>query len=99
MHPDLHSFPTRRSSDLSKVRWTLARTGRLMLIYLAIVVGLAWAFLRLPAGFLPIDDQGFITTDVQTPPEAWFNRTMERSEEHTAELQSLRPTVGRRLLE
>jgi multidrug efflux pump len=59
------------------VRWTLARTGRLMLIYLAIVVGLAWAFVRLPAGFLPVDDQGFITTDVQTPPEASFNRTLE----------------------
>jgi multidrug efflux pump len=59
------------------VRWTLARTGRLMLIYFAIVVGLAWAFVRLPAGFLPVDDQGFITTDVQTPPEASFNRTLE----------------------
>jgi multidrug efflux pump len=59
------------------VRWTLARTGRLMLIYLAVVVGLAWAFVRLPAGFLPVDDQGFITTDVQTPPEASFNRTLD----------------------
>jgi multidrug efflux pump len=59
------------------VRWTLVRTGRLMLIYLAIVVGLAWAFVRLPAGFLPVDDQGFITTDVQTPPEASFNRTLD----------------------
>jgi multidrug efflux pump len=59
------------------VRWTLARTGRLMLIYLAVVVGLAWAFVRLPSGFLPVDDQGFITTDVQTPPEASFNRTLD----------------------
>jgi multidrug efflux pump len=59
------------------VRWALCRTGRLMLIYLAIVIGLAWAFVRLPAGFLPVDDQGFITTDVQTPPEASFNRTLE----------------------
>jgi multidrug efflux pump len=59
------------------VRWTLVRTGRLMLIYFAIVVGLAWAFVRLPTGFLPVDDQGYITTDVQTPPEASFNRTLE----------------------
>jgi multidrug efflux pump len=59
------------------VRWSLVRTGRLMLIYFAIVVGLAWAFVRLPAGFLPVDDQGYITTDVQTPPEASFNRTLE----------------------
>src|SRR5262245_41107126 len=59
------------------VRWTLARTGRLMLIYFALVVGVAWAFARLPGGFLPVDDQGFITTDVQTPPEASFNRTLD----------------------
>src|ERR1700754_368068 len=39
------------------VRWTLVRTGRLMLIYFALVVGVAWAFVRLPAGFLPVDDQ------------------------------------------
>ena len=33
--------------------------------------------MRLPGGFLPIDDQGFITADVQTPPEASFNRTLD----------------------
>ncbi|QBR70306.1 multidrug efflux RND transporter permease subunit [Beijerinckiaceae bacterium] len=59
------------------VRWTLLRTGRLMLIYLAMVIGLAWGFSRLPTGFLPVDDQGFITVDVQTPPEASFNRTLD----------------------
>jgi multidrug efflux pump len=61
----------------TSVRWALVRTGRLMLVYFAIVVGVAWAFVRLPPGFLPVDDQGFITTDVQTPPEASFNRTLE----------------------
>jgi multidrug efflux pump len=59
------------------VRWTLLRTGRLMLVYLAIVIALGWAFMRLPAGFIPVDDQGFITADVQTPPEASFNRTLD----------------------
>jgi multidrug efflux pump len=58
------------------IRWTLARTGRLMLIYLAIVAALAVGFSRLPAGFLPVDDQGFLTVDVQAPPEASFNRTL-----------------------
>jgi multidrug efflux pump len=59
------------------VRRTLVRTGRLMLIYAAVVAGLFWAYARLPAGFLPIDDQGFFTVDVETPPEASFNRTLE----------------------
>ena len=59
------------------IRWTLLRTGRLMLIYVAVVIGLLWAFARLPTGFLPIDDQGFIMVDVEAPPEASFNRTLQ----------------------
>ncbi|MFO1082109.1 MAG: multidrug efflux RND transporter permease subunit [Reyranellaceae bacterium] len=57
------------------VGWSLRRTGRLMVIYGALLLALGWAFVRLPGGFLPIDDQGFITTDVQTPADASFNRT------------------------
>ncbi|WP_315836660.1 multidrug efflux RND transporter permease subunit [Bradyrhizobium prioriisuperbiae] len=57
------------------VGWSIRRTGRLLLIYLALLAGLTFAFIRLPGGFLPIDDQGFMTVDVQTPPESSFNRT------------------------
>ncbi|MCA6105928.1 multidrug efflux RND transporter permease subunit [Bradyrhizobium cenepequi] len=57
------------------VRGTLKRTGRLMLIYVALLVGLGWGFVRLPGGFLPVDDQGFITTDVQTPSDSSYART------------------------
>ena len=57
------------------VQGSLKRTGRLMLIYAALLIGLSWAFVRLPGGFLPVDDQGFITTDVQTPPESSYART------------------------
>src|ERR1700755_817412 len=57
------------------VGWSLGRPGRLMLIYVALLIGLGWAFVRLPGGFLPVDDQGFITTDVQTPSDASFART------------------------
>ncbi len=59
----------------STVKGSLKRTGRLMLIYAALLVGLSWAFVRLPGGFLPVDDQGFITTDVQTPSESSYGRT------------------------
>jgi multidrug efflux pump len=54
---------------------SLTRTGRLMLIYAALLVGLSVAFVRLPGGFLPVDDQGFITTDVQTPADSSYART------------------------
>ncbi|PYF02751.1 multidrug efflux pump [Rhodopseudomonas faecalis] len=57
------------------VGWNLKRTGRLMIIYAVLVAGLVLAFVRMPGGFLPIDDQGFLTVDVQTPPESSYNRT------------------------
>ena len=63
------------------VGWSLKRTGRLMLIYAALLVGLCWAFVRLPGGFLPVDDQGFITTDVQTPPDSSYGTHRGRDRE------------------
>ncbi|MBN8967678.1 MAG: multidrug efflux RND transporter permease subunit [Rhizobiales bacterium] len=64
-----------RDRYTTTVGWSLKRAGRLMLIYVALVAGLGWAFVRMPAGFLPIDDQGFVTTDVQTPSDSSFSRT------------------------
>ena len=57
------------------VGWSILRTGRLFAIYAAIVIAMGWAFAKLPGGFLPIDDQGFITVDVQTPSDSAFGRT------------------------
>jgi multidrug efflux pump len=53
------------------------RAGRMMVIYLALLVGLGWAFMRLPSSFLPVEDQGFLLVNVQAPPEASANRTLE----------------------
>jgi multidrug efflux pump len=65
-----------RTGYIGCVRWSLQRVGRLMLIYIVLVIGVGWAFMRLPSGFLPVDDQGFFTTDVLAPPNASFNRTI-----------------------
>ncbi|MCD0423148.1 multidrug efflux RND transporter permease subunit [Rubrivivax sp. JA1024] len=59
------------------VRWNLGRTGRLMVIYAVLVGVLGWAMVRMPGGFLPVDDQGFITVDVQTPSDSSYNRTYD----------------------
>jgi multidrug efflux pump len=53
------------------------RTGRFMIIYLALAAALGWAYMRLPTGFLPNEDQGYLIVDIQTPPEASANRTTE----------------------
>ncbi|MGY3487260.1 multidrug efflux pump [Bradyrhizobium sp. USDA 4011] len=64
-----------RAGYVRTVQAGLKRTGRLMLIYLVLFAGVAYGFVRLPGGFLPVDDQGFITTDVQTPSESSYART------------------------
>ncbi|MCV9877802.1 efflux RND transporter permease subunit [Brenneria izbisi] len=45
----------------------LRSTGRYLVIYLLIVVGLAFLFLRLPSSFLPDEDQGVLLNLVQLP--------------------------------
>ncbi len=55
----------------------LRRAGRVMIVYLAIVVGVGWLFTRLPSAFLPQEDQGYMMVNVQLPPGATQNRTLE----------------------
>ncbi|WP_395664449.1 multidrug efflux RND transporter permease subunit [Methylocella sp.] len=54
----------------------IGKAGRMMLVYLVICLGVGYAFWRTPQGFLPVEDQGFFTVDIQTPPGASFNRTL-----------------------
>ncbi len=51
------------------------RTVLMMLIYLGLVTLTALGFVRLPTGFLPNEDQGYLIADVQTPPASSVNRT------------------------
>ncbi|MFC3228678.1 multidrug efflux RND transporter permease subunit [Marinibaculum pumilum] len=59
------------------VHGVVRRSGRYMVIYLALVAGLAWAFMQLPSAFLPNEDQGYLLVDIQTPPESSSGRTLE----------------------
>src|SRR6201994_1176921 len=70
------------------VQGALKRTGRLMLIYGALVAGLAYAFVSRPGGSPPVDDPGFTTTAVQPPSDASYARTeaaVEKVEKYLAE--------------
>jgi multidrug efflux pump len=55
----------------------LKRAGRFLIIYVAIIAAVGWTFSRLPASFLPAEDQGYIIVNVQLPPGATVNRTVE----------------------
>src|SRR5687768_17864726 len=88
-HRDLHSFPTRRSSDLREIGLRMALgASRANVLRLVAREGLAPA----AAGAA----LGLVTA-------FWFGRTLSawlsRSEEHTSELQSRLHLVCRLLLE
>ena len=52
-------------------------TGRYLVIYLVIVVGMAYLFLRLPSSFLPEEDQGLLLAQAQLPAGATQERTQK----------------------
>ncbi|MES2635212.1 MAG: efflux RND transporter permease subunit [Pseudomonadota bacterium] len=53
----------------------LRRTGRALVVYLAIIAAVAVLFLRMPSSFLPSEDQGYLIVNVQLPPGATIERT------------------------
>ncbi|RJT26284.1 multidrug efflux RND transporter permease subunit AcrB [Buttiauxella izardii] len=53
----------------------LRSTGRYLVLYLLIVVGMAFLFIRLPSSFLPDEDQGVFLTMAQLPAGATQERT------------------------
>ncbi|WCM93557.1 efflux RND transporter permease subunit [Acidovorax sp. NCPPB 2350] len=55
----------------------LRRSGRMMIIYAALVGAVAVVYMRLPTSFLPNEDQGYIITNVQLPPGAAQSRTSD----------------------
>ncbi|CAX58567.1 Acriflavine resistance protein B [Erwinia billingiae Eb661] len=50
-------------------------TGRYLVIYLLIVVGMAYLFIQLPTSFLPEEDQGLLLAQAQLPAGATQERT------------------------
>ncbi len=55
----------------------LRSTGRYLVLYIIIVVGMAVLFVRLPSSFLPDEDQGVFLTMAQLPAGATQERTQK----------------------
>ncbi|EOA8710302.1 MULTISPECIES: efflux RND transporter permease subunit [Enterobacteriaceae] len=60
------------------------RAGRVMFIYLGVVVLMGFLYMRLPESFVPVEDQGYMIVDIQLPPGA----TRERTSAAVGELES-----------
>ena len=61
----------------------LRSTGRYLLLYIVIVAGMAFLFVRLPSSFLPDEDQGVFLTMAQLPAGATQERTQKVLDEVT----------------
>jgi multidrug efflux pump len=55
----------------------LPRAGRTLILYVAIIAAAAVVYMRLPTSFLPNEDQGTMLVNVQLPPGATQERTLE----------------------
>src|SRR5947207_4430788 len=55
----------------------LQRAARYLIVYAAIIGVVVLFLARLPASFLPAEDQGYMVVNVQLPPGATRNRTVE----------------------
>ncbi len=53
----------------------LRRSGRMMVIYVALIAAVGVLYMRLPTSFLPNEDQGNLLVNIQLPPGATIERT------------------------
>jgi multidrug efflux pump len=60
----------------STVARLLKHVGRVMVVFVLLVALVVWMFNRLPASFLPNEDQGYLIVNVQLPPGATQGRTL-----------------------
>jgi HAE1 family hydrophobic/amphiphilic exporter-1 len=80
----------------SLVSWVVHRSGRMMIIYLALMAVTFWGFVSVPTGFIPEEDQGYAIVGVQLPDGA----SLERTKEVTAKVDKIlaeTPGVAHRL--
>lgn len=73
---------TRNQNRYTKgVRGVALRGGRLMLIYVLLLGGLAFSYRQLPTSFLPSEDQGAAMVMLQMPPNATLAQTTKQFKE------------------
>src|ERR1700674_3523315 len=68
-------FDSGRDKYVHGVRHVIARSGRWLVIYAAVIAAVGRLFVHLPPSCLPNEDQGYLFVQVQTPPGAPQART------------------------
>ena len=91
------SFARTAKDYESWVARLLKRTGRMALVYVAVIGATVLFLARLPGSFLPSEDQGYMIVSVQLPPGATTQRTlsvMEQVEDYILKQPEVRSMVG-----
>jgi multidrug efflux pump len=86
-------FDHARHGYLHGVRHVIGRAGRWFVIYAAVIAAAGLLFTRLPSSFLPVEDQGYLFVQVQTPPGAAFVRTQQALDDVSAYLMQYETRV------
>lgn len=79
------SFDSSSNTYQGWVGSMIRHRGRSMLLYVILLAGLVFVFMRLPTSFLPEEDQGILFTQIQLPTGATQERTLkviEQVEDH-----------------
>lgn len=71
-----HHFHQSTNAYESRISKLIKHTWRLVLVYVAIILGIGFLFMRLPTGFLPMEDQGIVLANIQLPPGATQERAL-----------------------
>ncbi|WP_283011064.1 multidrug efflux RND transporter permease subunit [Cronobacter turicensis] len=74
----------------------LKRTGRMMMLYVALCLALYVGLSSLPSSFLPEEDQGYFMSSIQLPSDATMQRTLNavhKFEEEIATRQAIESNI------
>jgi multidrug efflux pump len=71
------TFGVATSAYTGVVRWALRGSAIVLLLYGGLLAATYWEFLRLPAGYIPAQDKGYLLIPVQLPDAASLERTVD----------------------
>ena len=71
-----HRFERMNQRYETQVGTLAKRSGRMMLVFVALVAALVVTFRQLPSSFLPEEDQGYFMSSFQLPADATTERTL-----------------------
>ncbi|AWH88990.1 multidrug efflux RND transporter permease AcrD [Limnobaculum parvum] len=71
------SFERNASKYERGVAQVIRHSSRTILVYILIISGMAWLFMKLPTSFLPLEDRGVFMTQIQLPVGSTQQQTLK----------------------